>query len=59
MSSEQLAEVRYRQGATGVQAWLDEQQKRRTAEQALAENRLNQLNNRMQLFQALGGGSSR
>ncbi|MEZ7861683.1 MAG: efflux transporter outer membrane subunit [Aeromonadaceae bacterium] len=57
--SEQLAEVRYRQGATGVQAWLDEQQKRRTAEQALAENRLNQLNNRMQLFQALGGGSSR
>lgn len=56
--SEQLAEVRYRQGATGVQSWLDEQQKRRTAELALAENRLNQLNNRMQLFQALGGGSS-
>ena len=57
--SEQLAEVRYRQGATGVQSWLDEQQKRRTTELALAENRFNQLNNRMQLFQALGGGSSR
>ena len=55
--SEQLAEVRYRQGATGIQSWLDEQQKRRTAELALAENRLNQLNNQMQLFQALGGGS--
>ena len=55
--SEQLAEIRYRQGATGVQSWLDEQQKRRSAELALAENRLNQLNNQMQLFQALGGGS--
>ena len=55
--SEQLAEVRYRQGATGIQSWLDEQQKRRSAELAVAENRLNQLNNQMQLFQALGGGS--
>ena len=57
--SEQLAEVRYRQGATGIQSWLDEQQKRRSAELALADNRLNQLNNQMQLFQALGGGSNR
>lgn len=53
--SEQLAEVRYRQGATGVQEWLDEQEKRRTAELALAGNLRDQLNNQMTLFQALGG----
>jgi NodT family efflux transporter outer membrane factor (OMF) lipoprotein len=56
--SEQLAEVRYRQGATGVQEWLDEQKKRRTAELALAENQLNQLNHQMVLLQALGGSQS-
>lgn len=53
--SEKLAEVRYRQGATGVQEWLDEQEKRRTAELALAGNLRDQLNNQMTLFQALGG----
>lgn len=55
--SEQLAEVRYRQGATGVQEWLDEQKKRRDAESALAQNRQDQLNNQMKLYQALGGGT--
>ena len=54
--SEQLAEVRYRQGATGVQEWLDEQKKRRDGESALAQNRQDQLNNQMKLYQALGGG---
>lgn len=54
--AEQLAEIRYRAGATGVQAWLDEQERRRNAEIALAENRLNQLVNLMKLYQALGGG---
>jgi NodT family efflux transporter outer membrane factor (OMF) lipoprotein len=54
--AEQLAEVRYRSGATGVQAWLDEQERRRSAETALAENRLNRLTNLMKLYQALGGG---
>ena len=47
--------MRYRQGATGVQEWLDEQEKRRTAELALAGNLRDQLNNQMTLFQALGG----
>jgi len=53
--SEQLAEIRYRAGATGVQQWLDEQERRRTAETALAGNQLNRLNNLMKLYQALGG----
>lgn len=55
--AEELAEVRYRAGATGVQAWLDEQEKRRKAETALAENRLSRLKHAMTLFQALGGGT--
>ncbi len=53
--AEQLAETRYRAGATGVQAWLDEQERRRNAEVSLAENRCNRLKNMMQLYQALGG----
>lgn len=53
--AEQLAEIRYRAGATGVQAWLDEQERRRSAEISLAENRLKRLNNVMRLYQALGG----
>jgi NodT family efflux transporter outer membrane factor (OMF) lipoprotein len=55
--AEQLAEVRYRAGATGVQAWLDQQELRRSAQVNLAENRLNRLKNRMTLYQALGGDS--
>lgn len=53
--AEQLAEARYRAGATGVQAWLDAQETRRTAETSLAANRLNRLKNVMTLYQALGG----
>ncbi|MRR34223.1 TolC family protein, partial [bacterium] len=53
--AEQLTELRYRAGATGVQAWLDEQERRRSAETALAENRLKRLTNMMRLYQALGG----
>ena len=53
--AEELAEIRYRAGSTGVQAWLDMQETRRTAENTLAENRLNRLKNLMALYQALGG----
>lgn len=53
--AEQLAEVRYRAGATGVQDWLDAQETRRTAETKLAANRLNRLKNLVTLYQALGG----
>jgi len=55
IQAEQLAEARYRAGGTGVQAWLDEQERRRTAELSLAENRFNRLSNIMKLYQALGG----
>ncbi|SKA16131.1 efflux transporter, outer membrane factor (OMF) lipoprotein, NodT family [Trichlorobacter thiogenes] len=54
--AEQRAAVRYQAGATGVQAWLDEQERSRTAEIQLLENRLNRLKARMTLHQALGGG---
>jgi NodT family efflux transporter outer membrane factor (OMF) lipoprotein len=53
--AEHLAELRYRAGATGVQLWFDEQERRRTAETTLAENRLNRLTTLMKLYQALGG----
>ncbi len=53
--AERLAEIRYRAGATGVQDWLDEQERRRSAETTREENRLNRLNTIMKLYQALGG----
>ncbi|GFO68612.1 outer membrane efflux protein [Geomonas limicola] len=53
--AEELAEIRYRAGSTALQAWLDTQESRRSAEKALAENRLNRLKNLMTLYQALGG----
>lgn len=52
---EQLYEVRYRSGATSLRFWLDAQQTRRDAELALAQVRLDALNNSATLFQALGG----
>jgi len=55
--AEKLAEVRYRKGATAVQPWLDDQERRRAAETAVAENRMKRLNNLMKLYQALGGGT--
>ncbi|CAD6547960.1 efflux transporter outer membrane subunit [Paraburkholderia sabiae] len=53
--AEALARVRFIAGATGVQPWLDQQQRLRDAQGAAALNRLNQLNNRMTLYKALGG----
>ena len=55
--SETRAETRYRAGATDVQSWLDEQEKRRSAESSLAQTRLARLNNLMSLYQALGGAA--
>ena len=52
---ERLYEVRYRAGAVALKTWLDAQEKRRAAETALAENRLNRLVNHATLYQALGG----
>ncbi|BCS54174.1 efflux transporter outer membrane subunit [Geobacter sp. SVR] len=53
--AEEIAEIRYRSGATALQSWLDAQESRRDAERALALARLGQLKNCMTLYQALGG----
>ncbi len=54
-TAERLYEIRYRAGAVALKSWLDAQEKRRSAEIAVAENRLNQLTNHATLYQALGG----
>jgi len=54
-TTERLYELRYRTGSVALKDWLDAQEKRRTAEVTLAQNRLNRLNNQMTLYQALGG----
>jgi NodT family efflux transporter outer membrane factor (OMF) lipoprotein len=54
-TAERLYEVRYRAGAAALKAWLDAQEKRRSADIALADNRLARLNNQLALYQALGG----
>jgi NodT family efflux transporter outer membrane factor (OMF) lipoprotein len=56
-AAERMYEVRYRAGSVPLKSWLDAQEKRRSAEIALAENRLNQLNNHSTLYQALGGSA--
>jgi NodT family efflux transporter outer membrane factor (OMF) lipoprotein len=53
--AEELAEIRYRSGATALQSLLDAQESRRDSERALAVVRLAQLKNSMTLYQALGG----
>lgn len=54
--AERLYEVRYRAGSTGLRTWLDAQQRRRTAELAVEENRLAQLNALAAVYRVLGGG---
>jgi outer membrane protein TolC len=54
---ERLYEVRYRAGATPLRSWLDAQETRRSAELALAQARLSQLQNDSLLFQTLGGSA--
>lgn len=55
-TAERLAEARYRAGAAALKTWLDAQETRRQAENALAQNRLNRLNALATLYQSLGGG---
>ncbi|AIT25655.1 efflux transporter, outer membrane factor (OMF) lipo, NodT family protein [Bordetella holmesii 41130] len=52
---ERLYETRWRAGAVALRIWLDAQEKRRAAEVAVDENRLQQLRNQVQVYQALGG----
>ncbi|RZL03768.1 MAG: efflux transporter outer membrane subunit [Rubrivivax sp.] len=56
LQSERLSEIQYRAGAVPLKTWLDAQETRRAATNALAQNRLNCLNSLVTLYQALGGG---
>ncbi|KAF1020780.1 MAG: Toxin and drug export protein A [Paracidovorax wautersii] len=53
--AERLYEIRYRAGTVALRVWLDAQESRRTAELNLAQARLNQLQNQVTLYQAMGG----
>ena len=53
--AERLYALRYRSGSATLRVWLDAQESRRKAENALSEARLNRLKNQMTLYQALGG----
>lgn len=55
-ATEKIYEARYRAGLIALRPWLDAQQTRRTAEEALADNRYNRLLNHTKLCQVLGGG---
>lgn len=53
--AERLSEARYRAGAVALKTWLDAQESRRQVDNSLALNRLNRLQARATLYQALGG----
>jgi NodT family efflux transporter outer membrane factor (OMF) lipoprotein len=55
--AERLYAIRYRTGSVALKPWLDAQDSRRTAEIAVAENRLNQYVNHATLVLALGGSA--
>ena len=57
-TAERLYEVRYRAGAATLILWLDAQEKRRTADIALATNRLARLNNQITVYKVLGGDTA-
>jgi len=57
-NAERLYEVRYRAGAATLKLWLDAQEKRRTADIAVAENRLARLKNQVAVYQAMGGDAA-
>ncbi|MFN3814702.1 efflux transporter outer membrane subunit [Brevundimonas sp.] len=52
--AEQINEVRYRAGETALRDLLDSQERRRSSEIALMDNRLERLRNAVTLYQALG-----
>ncbi|WP_035247260.1 efflux transporter outer membrane subunit [Desulfogranum mediterraneum] len=52
---EEKAALRYRAGATGIQAWLDEQDRLRSLELTVAAQQREQLNVAVTLYQAIGG----
>jgi len=54
--AETLYEAQYRAGLVALKSWLDAQETRRAAQEALAENQYNRIVNYVTLVQALGGG---
>lgn len=54
-ATEQLQEIRYREGASPLRDWLTAQQNRRSAELAVLSNRLEQINAYITTRKALGG----
>lgn len=57
LAAERIYEARYREGADSLQSWIDAQEDRRSAQENLLQNRLEQLDNQVGLYQALGGGT--
>jgi NodT family efflux transporter outer membrane factor (OMF) lipoprotein len=55
MEVERIYEIRYRAGAVPLRAWLDAQERRRSADVALSANQLERLQNQVTLHQAVGG----
>ncbi|OKH88121.1 hypothetical protein LF95_15750 [Thalassospira sp. TSL5-1] len=55
---ERLTEARYRAGAITLRIWLEAQERRRSAEAALADVRLAQFVNESVLYRALGGDAA-
>jgi NodT family efflux transporter outer membrane factor (OMF) lipoprotein len=55
--AESITETRFKAGYTDLQLWLDAQASRRSVERSIAVNRLNQLNNQVNLYKALGLGA--
>lgn len=55
---EKLSETRYRAGAITMRIWLDAQERRRSAEVALADVQLAQFVNESILYRALGGSTT-
>lgn len=53
--SERLAKARFEAGATGVQAWLDEQNRLWDAEQSLLAQQKELLNTTAKIYRAIGG----
>lgn len=55
---ERLTETRYRAGAATLRTWLDAQERRRSAEVALADVRLAEFVNEATLYRAIGGSTT-
>jgi len=58
LRAERIAHTRFDEGFTDILQWLDAQASLRSAERAFILNRLNQLNNQVNLYKALGLGAS-